>query len=198
MAMWPYYPELLARPVPRYTSFPTAAEFGPDTGRAALEAGIAACEEPISIYAHIPFCDQICWYCGCNTGAAGKQQRLNQYLDALDQEIDLVSQRLARTHDVARIALGGGSPNAIAPLALVRLLDRIITAFGAQNPQISIEIDPRGFTSEWARVLGATRISHASLGVQTFAPAIQQAIAAGTYSVPASAVADKLIQHLLG
>ena len=84
--MWTYYPDLLATPVPRYTSYPTAAEFGdldPDHYRQALRHA----EGDISLYIHIPFCEKICFYCGCNTAAAGRRQRLESYLDALHREI---------------------------------------------------------------------------------------------------------------
>ncbi len=174
--MWPYHPDLLARPVPRYTSFPTAAEFTPDVAAAEQAEALAGTAEPVSLYLHIPFCEQICWYCGCNTGAANKAQRLTSYIDALGQEIDLVSAIVPGERGVSRISFGGGSPNAIAPLEFVRLLDRTMTAFGASAPVVSVEIDPRGFTQEWADVLGATRVSHVSLGVQTFSPEIQARI----------------------
>lgn len=176
--MWSYYPDLLAKPVPRYTSYPTAMEFtdavGPDDYARALEAIEAA--TPISLYVHIPFCEQICWYCGCNTGAAGRKQRLTDYLFALRAEIALVAKRLGGRGRVQRIAFGGGSPNAIAPVELVRLLDRILTVFDAHRPEVSIELDPRGFSAEWALVLAAARVTRVSLGVQTFAPHVQQAI----------------------
>lgn len=174
--MWPYHPDLLARPVPRYTSFPTAAEFTPQVGAAAQAQWLGTVRGPVSLYAHIPYCEQICWYCGCNTGAASRTHRLTSYLDALCAEIGLVARLTGGQVEVRRIALGGGSPNAIAPVAFVRLIDRLMTAFGARDPQLSVEIDPRGFTGEWARTLGATGVSHVSLGVQTFAPAVQAAI----------------------
>ena len=174
--MWPYHPDLLARTVPRYTSFPTAAEFTPAVGSDAQTEGIAQVVEPVSIYLHIPYCEQICWYCGCNTGAANKAHRLASYLDALGQEIDLVAALMPDKVGIARIAFGGGSPNAIPPLEFVRLLDRVQTAFGAGAPVLSVELDPRGFTPAWAAMLGATGVSHVSLGVQTFAPAIQARI----------------------
>lgn len=176
--MWTYHPDLLARPVPRYTSYPTAMEFteavgAPDYARALDDIASAT---PISLYVHIPFCEQICWYCGCNTGAAGRKQRLTDYLTALRAEIAIVAKRLGGRGRIGRIAFGGGSPNAIAPVEFVRLLDRILTVFDANQPEISIEIDPRGFTSEWALVLAASKVTRVSLGVQTFAPQLQQAI----------------------
>ncbi len=176
--MWSYHPDLLAKPVPRYTSYPTAMEFSGDVGAAdyfrALDGVEAA--TPISLYAHIPYCEQICWYCGCNTGAAGRKQRLADYLAALHTEISLVAKRLGGRGRVQRIAFGGGSPNAIAPVELVRLLDLVLTLFDAHHPEVSIELDPRGFSSEWALVLAAAKVSRVSLGVQNFAPHIQQAI----------------------
>ena len=176
--MWSYHPDLLARPVPRYTSYPTAMEFADDVGADAYAQALDAVEAatPISLYVHIPFCEQICWYCGCNTGAAGRKHRLADYLAALQSEITLVAKRLGGRGRVQRIAFGGGSPNAIAPVELVRLLDLLLTLFDAHRPKISIELDPRGFSAEWALVLAAARVTRVSLGVQTFAPHIQQAI----------------------
>ena len=160
--MWSYHPDLLAKPVPRYTSYPTAMEFTGDVGAAHYARALDAIEAatPISLYVHIPFCEQICWYCGCNTGAAGRKQRLADYLVALRAEIALVAKRLGGRGRVQRIAFGGGSPNAIAPVELVRLLDRILTVFDAHRPDVSIELDPRGFSAEWALVLAAAGITH--------------------------------------
>lgn len=176
--MWTYLPELLARPVPRYTSYPTAMEFSDGVGTAQYMAALDDVPQgtPISLYVHIPFCEQICWYCGCNTGAAGRKQRLSDYLDALKREITMVARRLGGRARVQRIAFGGGSPNAIAPVDFIRLLDHITTLFDAGQPQISVELDPRGLTSDWILALSAAGVERVSLGVQTFASHVQQAI----------------------
>ena len=176
--MWTYHPDLLARPVPRYTSYPTAVEFTERVGAAHYEQALdgMAPATPLSLYIHIPYCEQICWYCGCNTGAANRKQRLTDYLTALRSEIALVARRLGGRGRVQHIAFGGGSPNAIAPVEFVRLLDRIMTVFDCSHPEISIEIDPRNFDAEWALVLASSNVSRVSMGVQTFAPHIQQAI----------------------
>ena len=174
--MWTYYPELLERAVPRYTSFPTAAEFTPALGSADHDAALRGLSGEISLYLHIPFCEKICWYCGCNTGAANKHQRLAAYLDALHHEIALAGVRLDRTVQVRRVAFGGGSPNAIAPTDFVRLIDALTLHMPLDTPDWSIEIDPRTFTADWARVLGCVGVGRASLGVQTFAPHLQAAI----------------------
>ena len=175
--MWPYIPELLDRPVPRYTSYPTAAEFGP-VDESFHEAGFddLAPEAAVSLYAHIPFCETICWYCGCNTGAANRAHRLSAYLDALHCEIETVSERLGNRRPITQIAFGGGSPNAIDPVDFVRLLDHLFIAFDAFDARLSTELDPRSLTDEWMAVLGRARFSHASLGVQTFDPALQARI----------------------
>lgn len=174
--MWPYYPELLETPVPRYTSFPTAAEFGPGVGADDADAALRAAHGAVSLYVHIPFCEKICWYCGCNTGAANKVQRLHAYLDALHREIALTGVRLPQDAAVRRIAFGGGSPNAITPTDFVRLLDALTLHFPLDKPDWSIELDPRTLTAEWGEVLGWVGMRYASLGVQTFDPALQAAI----------------------
>lgn len=178
MPMWPYYPDLLDRPVPRYTSYPTAAEFEDKIGLADQAAALdqIGIGTPISLYVHIPYCQEICWYCGCNTGAANRGDRVATYLDALEAEVHLLARRLGGRGKVHRIAFGGGSPNAIPALSFVRLLDRIVTEFHAASAEVSIELDPRALDDSWYDVLTQARVARASLGVQTFAPHVQAAI----------------------
>ncbi|MBT0669989.1 oxygen-independent coproporphyrinogen III oxidase [Novosphingobium profundi] len=174
--MWTYHPDLLAVPVPRYTSFPTAAEFGETVGEADYVHALETIEGAVSLYVHIPFCEKICWYCGCNTSVANRSDRVASYLDALHHEIALVAERVPEAARVARIAFGGGSPNGISPIDFVRIVDTLTLQFGASRPDMSIELDPRTLGSEWASVIGAIGIGRASLGVQTFAPHLQEAI----------------------
>ena len=173
---WPYHPELLERPVPRYTSFPTAAEFTPAVGADDLDARLSASSGDVSLYVHIPFCEKICWYCGCNTGAANRRERLASYLDALHREIALVGQRLGGRAKIRRVAFGGGSPNAIHPTDFVRLVDAMTLLAALEDPVWSVELDPRTLGAEWEPVLAAVGVQRASMGVQTFAPHLQQAI----------------------
>ena len=174
--MWPYHPELLAVPVPRYTSFPTAAEFGDGITPADLSASLAGADGDISLYVHIPFCEKICWYCGCNTAAANRVTRLASYLDALHREIVLVAAMLPDTARVRRVAFGGGSPNALPPVDFVRLFEQLMLHFRLGNPQVSIELDPRTLGEDWGPVIRAVGATQASLGVQTFAPHLQATI----------------------
>ena len=173
-----YYPELLAQAVPRYTSYPTAAEFDERVGKAEMREALTAIAPGtrLSLYVHIPYCKEICWYCGCNTAAANKTSRLESYLTALEAEIMLTAKLLGGRGRLERIAFGGGSPNALAPVEFVRLVDRITTVYAAGKPEISVELDPRAFTNEWALTLAVAGVTRVSMGVQTFAPEIQAAI----------------------
>lgn len=173
--MWTYIPELLARAVPRYTSYPTAADFGP-LAEGVIERAIAGADGDISLYLHIPFCEQICYYCGCNTGKSGKRARLEAYLAALHQEIATVASLLPHGARVRRIAFGGGSPNAIARSEFLDIVDALHAHFPLHAPEWSIELDPRSLTREWSGVIGEAGITRASMGVQTFAAHCQQAI----------------------
>ena len=173
--MWPYHPDLLAVPVPRYTSFPTAAEFG-DLEAGDYSAALESVSDEVSLYVHLPFCDKICFYCGCNTAAVGRRHRLESYLDALHREIETVSALLPSNVRIGRVAFGGGSPNALDPTDFVRLVHTLTIRFGLTDPIYSIELDPRTMTEEWAAVIAAVGIDRASLGVQTFAAHCQQRI----------------------
>jgi oxygen-independent coproporphyrinogen-3 oxidase len=176
--MWPYHPDLLAQPVPRYTSYPTAIDFEDGVGRSdqimALER--IHCKTSLSLYVHIPYCREICWYCGCNTGAANRAGRLTGYLEALELEVRHVARHLQGRGQVTRIAFGGGSPNALSPPSFQRLLDRLITEFDAADVPLSIELDPRTLDDGWYDLIAQAGVTSASLGCQTFAPHVQRAI----------------------
>ena len=173
--MWTYHPELLATPVPRYTSYPTAADFGPlEPGT--IERAVAGASGDISLYLHIPFCEKICFYCGCNTAVSGKRARVEAYLAALHQEIATVGSLLPQGARVRRIAFGGGSPNAIATGDFLAIVDALHAHLPLAAPEWSIELDPRSLTAEWSGVLASTGITRASMGVQTFAAHCQKAI----------------------
>lgn len=174
--MWPFHPDLLTQPVPRYTSFPTAAEFTSAVGAAEQQDRLAETRGDVSLYLHIPFCEQICWYCGCNTSRSNKLDRLTSYLDALHREIALVGAQLRQGARVCRIAFGGGSPNALSPYQFVRLVDMLTVHMPLDRPVLSIELDPRTLPDDWAMVLRCVGITRASMGVQTFAPHLQAAI----------------------
>ena len=173
--MWTYYPDLLSTAVPRYTSYPTAADFG-DIDPSMHRAALREIEGEVSLYVHIPFCEKICFYCGCNTSASGPRQRLESYLEALHREIAIVAALLPADARVRRVAFGGGSPNAIAPDDFLRLLEALTSHFGLTQPVLSIELDPRTLSKDWGATIRSAGIERASLGVQTFASHCQEAI----------------------
>jgi oxygen-independent coproporphyrinogen-3 oxidase len=176
--MWTYHPDLLARPVPRYTSYPTAAQFNGDVGAAELAARLDGVErnDPLSLYVHIPYCHDICWYCGCNTGAANRVQRLTAYVESLEREIATVAARLNGKGRVQRIAFGGGSPNSLPLVDFVRLLQQLLLCFDAHHAELSVELDPRRLDGPWIATMAAMGVDRANLGVQTFTPHVQARI----------------------
>lgn len=163
---------------PRYTSYPPATCFGHfDTGqvRGQLET-LAANRANVSLYVHIPFCRQLCWYCGCNVVATRDASRGESYVDDLLVELELVAARLQGC-TVTEIALGGGSPNFLAPATMTRLLEAIARALPiAQSARRSVELDPRNTSPEIIATLAAQGFTSVSIGVQDFARQVQAAI----------------------
>ena len=176
--MWTYHPDLLARPVPRYTSYPTAAQFSDRVGAAEMGQRLDALapDTPISLYVHIPYCHDICWYCGCNTGAANKAQRLTAYVEALEREVALIAARLNGRGRVTRIAFGGGSPNSLPLVDFIRLMQQLLRCFDAHHAELSVELDPRRLDADWIDAMAAMGVDRVNLGVQTFSPHVQTRI----------------------
>lgn len=171
-----FHPDLAAQPVPRYTSYPTAAQFHDGIGAADQARALAAVPAgaPVTLYLHVPFCRQICWYCGCNTGVAAAD-RLRRYEKALLAEIATVAGLMQGR--VMAIQFGGGSPNALAAPVLARIMAALRGQFDvASDAEIAMELDPRAIRPGDAAVLAAAGVNRISLGVQTFAPHVQKRI----------------------
>ena len=104
VGMTVFHADLAAQSVPRYTSYPTAASFSAAVGASEQRQALGRTAEGsrLSLYLHVPFCERICWYCGCNTGAVGRTSRVSRYADALIREIgqvaDLAPGRVTRVH----------------------------------------------------------------------------------------------------
>ncbi|WP_448663380.1 oxygen-independent coproporphyrinogen III oxidase [Sphingomonas sp. CJ20] len=172
-----FLPALAERSVPRYTSYPTAAEFHAGVGAREQGEALAAIapKTPVSLYLHIPFCHEICWYCGCNTGAVGRADRVTAYRDALLREIETVGARMRGS--VVSVHFGGGSPNALAPDDLVVIAAALRSNFAiASDSEWAAELDPRTLDADYAAALATAGIGRASLGAQTFAPHVQRRI----------------------
>lgn len=176
--MFCYHPDLLAAAVPRYTSYPTAAQFSEDVGGAEMLARLDALpvDASISLYVHIPYCHDICWYCGCNTGAATRPRRLAAYVDALEREIAMVSARLGGRGRVTHVAFGGGSPNSLPLIDWVRLNHQMLLCFDTGAANVSVELDPRRLDRAWIDAMAQVGVARVNLGVQTFAPHVQRQI----------------------
>lgn len=174
--------ELVARydgRAPRYTSYPTAVQFTPQVGEAAYRAWLAdlAPDEPVSLYVHIPFCAQLCWYCGCNTRAVTRRKPLADYLELLLQEIALLAQALPGRLPVQALHLGGGTPNMLSPAELERLIGALREAFAfTPDVEIAAELDPGVLSGDWIAAAGRLGLTRASLGVQNLDPLVQAAV----------------------
>jgi oxygen-independent coproporphyrinogen III oxidase len=163
---------------PRYTSYPPATEFGGISHERVRRelAEIGAGEQPVSLYLHVPFCRSLCWYCGCNVIATRDEQRGVDYVDQLATEM-AVAAGGGFTAPVTEIALGGGSPNFLAPRTLRTLLAALERYFTVtRNARRSVELDPRGTTAAQVDALAAAGFTSLSLGVQDFSEPVQDAI----------------------
>ena len=171
--------DLLEARVPRYTSYPTAPHFHAGvTGEIfrewleALPAGM-----PLSLYVHVPFCDTLCWFCGCHTKIVNTYSPLVSYLDYLGREIDQVVEIVGPGHPVTHIHWGGGSPTMLTPDDVKRLAARLRARFEfAPDAEFAIEIDPRGLTDEMIAALAEAGVNRASIGVQDCDDKVQKAI----------------------
>lgn len=165
--------------LPRYTSYPTAVQFSDGVGEAETRYWLtqAVSAESLSLYFHIPFCRQLCWYCGCHTYVVNKNERIEGYVALLEQEMDLVLAALGQSPKVAAIHFGGGTPNFLSPDQWRRLSKAIHSRFELmQDAEIACELDPRTLSAEQVEVLAESGVNRASLGVQSFQPAVQAAI----------------------
>ncbi len=164
---------------PRYTSYPTAVQFTPrvDSERYAEWLSQISLAEPLSIYAHIPFCARLCWYCGCNTRVVHRTESIADYVALLDQEIGLVERRLAGRGRVRSIHLGGGTPNMLSADDLEALFGALRRAFDLiDGAEIAAELDPAQLTADWAKAAARQGLNRASLGVQDLSPEVQAAV----------------------
>ena len=184
---WPFDAELLRRydrPGPRYTSYPTAPNFhsgfaAPEYARVATDSNVGAFSRQLSLYAHIPYCRNPCFYCGCNRKITHDTSQGETYLTRLQKEIALVAPLFDLDREVIQVHLGGGTPNFLRPALLERLLDTMRRHFRfSERPErdFSIELDPRYVTPEDIRELARIGFNRASLGVQDFDPQVQVAI----------------------
>ncbi|MAF48589.1 MAG: oxygen-independent coproporphyrinogen III oxidase [Rhodospirillales bacterium] len=165
--------------VPRYTSYPTAPHFTEAVGEADYGEWLGALDggAPVSLYFHIPFCDTLCWFCGCYTKIVNSYQPVADYLESLLLELDLVAERLGGRHSARHLHWGGGSPTLLTPDDWRRMLDAIRARFEvADDAEIAVELDPRETTEAYVAALAAGGVNRVSIGVQDFHPEVQAAV----------------------
>ncbi len=165
--------------VPRYTSYPTAPHFSPAVDAGVYGGWLAALPDDavLSLYLHVPFCAQLCWYCGCHTTAVNKPEPVESYADTVLSEIDLVATALGRKLRVKHVHWGGGTPTVMPPKRLAEIMDRLRARFTFEpDAEIAVEIDPRTATEDVLDGLVRMGCNRASLGVQDFDPKVQQAV----------------------
>ena len=163
---------------PRYTSYPPATEMRPiAAATVARELEAVRAGGPVSIYVHVPFCQSLCWYCGCNVIPSRDTSRGDGYVDLVATELAIAADALGPGFPISEIALGGGSPNFLTPRAvrhLVTTIHRYFTATG--DIRRSVELDPRSTTSAQIETFAAAGFRSMSVGVQDFSDAVQDAI----------------------
>lgn len=165
--------------VPRYTSYPTAPHFTPDIGAESYSQWLCelAKEESLSLYIHIPFCAELCLYCGCHTSVVRRYAPIGAYVALIQQEISLVGRHLGKGRPVTHIHWGGGTPTILSPRHLQAITQTIHENFDIRDDaEIAIEIDPRTLSLEHVKALTAIGVNRASLGVQDFNETVQRAV----------------------
>jgi oxygen-independent coproporphyrinogen III oxidase len=185
--MTPLSPDLLRRydvPGPRYTSYPTADRFveaftAADYAQALAQrrTGPAALAMPLSLYIHIPFCESLCYYCGCNKIVTRHHERAAEYLRYLSREVDLHTAELGLGQAVTQLHLGGGTPTFLSDAELRELMAMLRRSFQlAPGGEYSIEIDPRTMDETRLKTLAELGFNRLSFGVQDFDPEVQKAV----------------------
>ncbi|MHB0992447.1 MAG: oxygen-independent coproporphyrinogen III oxidase [Burkholderiales bacterium] len=178
-----FHTELLqkySKPGPRYTSYPTAPYFATTFSDKAWREELSATQSggrDLSLYVHIPFCDSLCYYCGCNMIATRDYSKASAYLDVLYREIDRVADLVAPGRVVRQIHWGGGTPTYLHPDDIRALFKHLSDRFSiGGDAEIGCEVDPRELTREHVLALKEAGFNRLSLGVQDLDAVVQIAV----------------------
>ncbi len=169
-------------PGPRYTSYPTAPEwtesYGPaDFERTIDESNAARPLRPISLYMHLPFCERLCLFCGCNVVINKNHEVSAPYLRRLKWEIGRLAESLDSSRQVVQFHWGGGTPTYLSAAQLDELFSHTKTRFSfAPDAEIGIEVDPRVTTPEQVTTLRRLGFNRISMGIQDFNPLVQKTV----------------------
>jgi oxygen-independent coproporphyrinogen III oxidase len=165
--------------VPRYTSYPTAPEWQDKLSQEDYSKKVKTLtsQQGIALYVHIPFCEKLCWYCGCNTIIKKQNSHADKYLKFLLQEIEQVSQLIPEKVKVSQLHWGGGSPNFLSEKQTIILLDKIDECFDVDyDGEVAVEIDPRTTENEQIELYRRLGFNRISMGIQSFDAKVQKAI----------------------
>lgn len=166
-------------PGPRYTSYPTAPHFTEAIDPAILLKDLhdGPPGRDLSLYIHLPFCETLCWFCGCTKVITRDRSSADRYLDYLEREIRLTAPLIHPGREVVQVHFGGGTPTFLTPEQLGRLGSMLYEAFRFHpNCEFGVEIDPRRLSLEHIQALRAIGCNRASLGVQDNNAKVQEAI----------------------
>ncbi len=164
---------------PRYTSYPTANNFKALT-QDEYQAQVVISnmrKNPISLYCHIPFCDTVCFYCGCNKIVTKDKTKAEPYLERLFKEIEQQGALFNHSRKVEQMHFGGGTPTFLSNAQIIRLSEKLQSIFNfTDDGEYSIEVDPRGVDEDTIKALAQARFNRISLGVQDFNVDVQKAV----------------------
>src|SRR5947208_16403206 len=167
-------------PGPRYTSYPPATHFTSEISSELLVEKIGENNQSagdLSLYFHLPFCQTLCWFCGCTTVITTQQGQSAAYLKYIEKELDLMGRLLNPERKAVQLHFGGGTPTFLLPEE-IRALGRLIQSRFQFAPDIEagVEVDPRRLTREHIEALREAGFNRASMGVQDNDPVVQKAI----------------------
>ncbi|OUI96241.1 coproporphyrinogen III oxidase [Acetobacter indonesiensis] len=164
--------------LPRYTSYPTAASFSEAVGPAQAEEWLRAlpAEKPVSLYFHVPFCDELCRFCGCNTSVMRHEDGRMAYGDLLREELRRVVALVGTQRPVQHLQFGGGTPSTLPAAALRHIIRSVRSMFQIQpQAELAMELDPRHVPEGYPALLGELGFTRISLGVQDLDERVQDA-----------------------
>lgn len=165
------------RPGPCYTSYPPANHFRDYADYRALLAGVEAGTAPLSLYFHLPFCETLCWFCGCHQITTLDRNRGDDYLDLLEKELAIFARHLPPGREAVQMHFGGGTPNFFRAAQIDRLGAMIDRHFSfTADAEKSVELDPRRLSPEHIEAFARMGLTRASFGVQDSNPEVQKVI----------------------
>jgi oxygen-independent coproporphyrinogen-3 oxidase len=169
------------KPGPRYTSYPTAPLFSEQYGPKQFEVDLITNNHeesgPLSLYLHIPFCDTLCYFCGCTTVVTSNRRQIADYVEQFKREIDRTARYIDKKRPVVQLHFGGGTPSYLLPEQIRDLGASVRRQFPvSEDAEISAEIDPRGLTREHLEAFRSLGVNRISVGVQDFDERVQAAV----------------------